>query len=191
MPLLHTPATSLTTLLHAWQKGDESAFHLLFEQAYAELKKIAQQRLQQLHGNCSLVPTELLHDAIVRVMGAPKDWQNRAHFFASMSLYLRAVMLDHARARQACKRGGGVVHVALTDADVGAESGVADLLALDSALKHLEELDQRSSEVLHLTYFAGLNREEIAEVLKVSLPTVVRDLRFAKSWLNRHMDYDL
>lgn len=188
---MHTPDSSLTTLLHAWQKGDEAAFHHLFEQAYAELKKIARQRLYQLHGNCSLAPTELLHDAILRVMGAPIDWQNRAHFFASMSLYLRAVMVDHARARHADKRGGGVVHVTLSNADVGAESGVADLLALDSALKHLEELDQRSSEVLHLTYFAGLDREEIADVLKISLPTVVRDLRFAKSWLNQHMGYAL
>lgn len=185
------PASDLTTLLAAWQKGDEAAFQRLFEQAYEELKTIAQQRLRQLGGNWSLAPTELLHETILKLMDAPVDWQNRAHFFASMSLYLRSVMVDHARARSADKRGGGALHITLSNVDIGAESGVADLLALDSALKHLEALDRRSSEVLHLTYFAGLKSEEIAEVLKVSLPTVVRDLRFAKSWLNRHMDYHL
>lgn len=190
-PLPQPQDSSLTTLLQALQEGGEDSFQRLFEQAYEELKKIARQRVAQQGSDCSLVPTELLHDAILRVMDAPMVWQNRAHFFASMSLYLRAVIVDNARARRADKRGGGAVHLTLSNLEVGAESGVADLLALDSALKHLETLDRRSSEVLHLTYFAGLNREEIADVLKVSLPTVVRDLRFAKSWLNRQMGYAL
>lgn len=189
--LAQLPQSDLTTLLHAWQKGDEAAFRSLFDQAYDELKKIAQQRLSQLGGDHSLAPTELLHETILKLMDAPVDWQNRAHFFASMSLNLRAVMVDHARARSADKRGGRAIHVTLSSVDAGAVSGIADLLALDSALNQLEALDRRSSEVLHLTYFAGLDRDEIAEVLKVSVPTVIRDLRFAKSWLNRHMDYRL
>ena len=95
------------------------------------------------------------------------------------------------RARGEIKRGSGAIHVTLTNIDSGDESGIADLLSLDAALKQLHEMDPRSSEILHLTYFAGLEREEIAEVLEVSPATVVRDLRFAKSWLNRHMDYNL
>lgn len=188
---MNVPVTDLTTLLGAWQQGEGAAFQQLFEKAYEELKKIAGQRLRQLGGNCSLSPTELLHETILRVMDEPLQWKNRAHFFASMSLYLRAVMVDHARARGAIKRGSGAIHVTLTNIDSGDESGIADLLSLDAALKQLHEMDPRSSEILHLTYFAGLEREEIAEVLEVSPATVVRDLRFAKSWLNRHMDYNL
>lgn len=191
MPQPKDSAADLTTLLSAWQKGNESAFQGLFERAYAELKKIAQQRLRELGGNCSLAPTELLHETILKLLDAPVDWQNRAHFFASMSLYLRSVMVDHARARGADKRGGNALHITMTHIDAGEESGIADLLTLDTALKQLHELDPRSAEVLHLTYFAGLSREEIADVLKISLATVIRDLRFAKSWLNRHMDYGL
>jgi len=181
----------LTSLINAWQHGDGAAFAQLFDQVYDQLKRIAAQRLREVGGDSTLAPTELLHEAVLRIADAPKDWHNRAHFFASMSLYIRAVLVDHARARAAEKRGGRNLHVTLTGANLGVDSNIADLLALDQALNKLEALDARSAEVLHLTYFAGLEREQIADVLKVSVATVDRELRFSRSWLNANMGYGL
>ena len=186
-----TDAPPLTQLLNEWHHGNGAAFAKLLDQVYVQLKQIAAFRLREVGGASTLAPTDLLHEALLRVVDAPVDWKNRVHFFASMSLYIRAVLVDHARARQAGKRGGRHVHLTLTGADVGAEANTADLIALDQALSRLEALNQRSGEVLHLTYFAGLTREEIAEVLKISLATVDRELRFARAWLNANFDYGL
>jgi RNA polymerase sigma factor (TIGR02999 family) len=203
--MIHPPATArslimhadiatnapLTALLQSWREGDGASLNQVFEQAYAELHRIAASRLRQADGCATLAPTELMHEAALRVLGAPVDWHNRAHFFASMSLYMRAVLIDHARARLADKRGGAQLHVTLGRVDAGAESGIAELLALESALNRLETLDVRSSAVLHLTFFAGLSRHEIAEVLAVSTQTVDRELRFAKTWLNAQLEIAL
>ncbi len=104
---------------------------------------------------------------------------------------MRTVLIDRARARLSQKRGGNALHVTLSQIEVGAESQVLDLLALDDALIRLEALDERSSSVLHLTYFGGLNRHQIAQVLAVSVQIVDRELRFAKSWLNTHIESTL
>jgi RNA polymerase sigma factor (TIGR02999 family) len=183
--------TSLAALLAQWQKGDGAAFASLFEQGYVELKSVAAMRIAQVSGNATLTPTELLHEAVLRVMDAGATWQNRAHFFASMSIYMRSVLVDRARARQSDKRAAVFAQLTLVDAEAGEESGISDLLALDHALNQLEQLDARSSAVLHLTYFAGLKRTEISEVLKVSPQVVDRELRFAKSWLNAQLDTTL
>jgi RNA polymerase sigma factor (TIGR02999 family) len=180
---------ALTTLLQAWQAGDGVAFSQVFEQVYDQLKKIAAYRLREVAGNSTLSPTELLHEAVLRVSSAPTDWTSRAHFFASMSLVLRATLVDHARAQATQKRGGEHLHVTLTNAEAGEDSQIADLLALDQALEALQKLDARSSEVLHLTYFAGLEGKEIAAVLGTSLATVNRELRFARAWLNSTLGY--
>ena len=181
----------LTELLQSWQSGDGRAFARLFERVYAQLKDIAAQRLREVNGASTLTPTELLHEAVLRVVDSPMDFRNRAHFFATMSLLVRSALVDHARARLAVKRGGQAVRVTLTHADAGEESGVADVLSLDQALTKLEALDARSSEVLHLTYFAGLDRQQIVDVLGVSLSTVDRELKFARAWLSRELEQPL
>jgi len=178
----------LTQFLVDWQRGDGAAFAHLFDSAYAELKQMAAQRIAHVAGDATLTPTELLHEAVVRVMGSAITWQNRAHFFASMSIYMRSILIDHARARLSDKRGNGAMHVTLNRVEAGDESGIVDLLSLDAALNALERLDARSSAVLHFTCFAGLDRREIAEVMQVSVQVVDRELRFAKSWLNAHLD---
>jgi len=183
--------SSLTQLLQSWHNGDNASFDRVFDLAYAELRRIAAQRLRAAEHGATLSPTELLHEAVVRVIGSKPAWQNRAHFLASMSLYMRAVLVDHARARHSERRDGGVLHITLSQVDVGMESSMMDLLSLDSALQRLQMQDERSSSVLHLSYFAGLDRQEIAEVLKVSVQIVDRELRFAKSWLNAHIGTDL
>jgi len=130
----------------------------------------------------TLTPTVLLHEAYLRVAGKQLDWGNRAHFFASMSLYIRSALLDHARARHAAKQGSSELRISLSDV-AGEELMVADVLAPDQALTRLASLDPRSAEVLHLTHFARLDREQISLVLGVSLSFVDRALRFARAWL--------
>ncbi len=189
MSTTNSNPAALTSLLHAWQQGDGAAFSLLFDNVYAQLKKIAAQRLRDVANNSTLSPTELLHEAVLRISDTPSDWKNRAHFFASMSLIIRATLVDHARAQATHKRGGQLLHVTLTNAAIGEESQIADLLALDQALSALEKIDPRGSEVLHLTYFAGLEGTEIATVLDISLATVNRELRFARAWLHTTLGY--
>lgn len=177
------PGTDLTHLLRSWRGGENAAMRQAFELAYAELKRIAAQRLRQADGPSTLSPTVLLHEAYLRVAEGGVVFENRAHFYAGMSLYIRSVLVDHARARQAAKRGGGGIQVSLSEALDGAESTVTEVLALDQALARLAELDPRCAEVLHLNCFAGLDRQQITEVLGCSLATVDRNLRFARAWV--------
>ena len=108
-------------------------------------------------------------------------------FFALAALHMRNVLVDHAREQQAQKRGGGLIHVTLTgEADV-AQAGTADMLVLNQVLQRLEAEDARTGRIIELTYFGGLNRNEVAHVLEVSVPTVDRGLRFGRAWLRREL----
>jgi RNA polymerase sigma factor (TIGR02999 family) len=184
MSIKKPPADDLTTLLNSWREGDGRAYRQLIEQSYDELRLIAKKRLAMTPCLVTLSPTELLHESFCKIEGAPKEWQSRAHFFASMSLTLRSVLVDFARARLTEKRGGDMVRVTFNESELPlATSHDAGLVALDIAMAALEKLDPRCGEVVHLTYFGGLAREDIAEVLKISVPTVDRELRFARGWL--------
>ena len=181
----HIAANSdLTRLLREWRDGDGQVFSALIEQAYPALKRIAARRVGNQNGSATLSPTELVHESALGIMQSPMDFANRAHFFATMSLAMRSILIDHARARAADKRGGGDLQISLSRVDAGDEGGLAvDLLALEQALERLETLDPRCGQVMHLAYFGGLQQEEIAAVLNISVPTVKRDLRFARAWL--------
>ena len=180
-------APPLTQLLEAWRSGEGAAYAQVFTLAYAELKQIAAQRLRQSGRDLTITPTVLLHEAYLRVVETSVDFKNRAHFFASMSLYIRSALVDHARARQAAKRGGAELRVSLSELSEGEDSMVAEILALHQALQRLESLDPRASEVMHLTHFAGLDRLQITQVLGLSLASVDRDLRFARAWLRQEL----
>ena len=182
-----TASSALTNQLQAWRDGESNARERLFELAYAQLRSIAADRLAGAAGPACLSPTELVHEAVLRVLGREPAWLDRAHFCASMSLCMRAVLIDHARARSSEKRGGDIIHLTLSHADSGEESTIVDLLAIDAALTALEAQDARAGSVLHLAYFAGLDRHQIAAVLDVSVQVVDRELRFAKSWLNARL----
>ena len=178
---------SLTTLLHSWRQGSGTAFGTLIDQVYDQLRAIAAQRLHRSGGFATLSPTELIHEALLGVMASPRTFENRVHFFATMSRAVRSLLGDHARARSAGKRGGGLIRVTLDagHAELGEGNGIVDLLAIEEALTQLERLDARCGRILHLTCFSGLTREEIAGLLGISVPTVDRDLRFARAWLSR------
>lgn len=191
---MNTPAPGaevpLTTLLQAWQQGDAGAFERVVGHVHTELLRMAASRLRSSEGG-SFSRGDLLNAALLRVMESPPDWQNRAHFFATVSLTMRSVLVDHARARLAEKRGGAFERVDWTLSSLGEESMAADLLTLDQLLRQLESEDPRAAQILQLTYFAGLQRHDIATVLGVSVPTVDRDLRFARAWLTQQLGRDL
>jgi len=181
---------ALTVLLRAWQAGDQASLAKLMRQIVGDLQRMAASRLRGAE-TPSLASHDLVQEALLKVMQSPPEWQNRAHFFATMSLAMRSVLVDHARARQADKRGGQWQQITYTLSAVGEESIVADLLTLDQLLTQLAALDGRSAEVLQMTYFAGMERAEIATVLGVSVPTVDRELRFARAWLSEQLGRDL
>jgi len=184
-----TDEAPVTRLLQAWQQGDRSAFEALLSQVHAELHRMALSRLRGAE-TPSLAVGDLLNEALLKLIQSPPDWKNRGHFFGSVSLAMRAILIDHARARQADKRGGEWQRVSFTLVDSGEDDIVADLLTLDALLDELQQLDPRAATVLQMTYFAGLERGEIATVLDVSVPTVDRELRFARAWLARRLDRD-
>ncbi len=180
----------LTVLLQAWQQGDRDAFAQLIGHVHAELRRMAASRLRGVE-TPSLAAGDLLHETLLKLMDAPPAWQDRAHFFATVSRAMRSVLVDHARARQTDKRGGDWQRLGITLSDVGEESNITDLLTLNQLLDQLAALDPRAAEVLQLTYFGGLLRDEIATVLDVSVPTIDRELRFARAWLTAQMQRGL
>ena len=183
-------ASTLTMLLHAWRDGDSDAFGHVIGAVQKELGDMARGRLRSNAGIATMMPGDLLQDALVRVMGNEPDYQNGPHFMATMSLAMRSVLIDHARAKLADKRGRGTANLTFTEAEHGEQSCAFAMLALDEALVAFEKLDPRAAQVLHLTYFGGLSRDDIAEVINISVPTVDRELKFARAWIERMMRAD-
>ena len=183
-------STPLTHWLQAWQRGDREAFAKLMQHVHGELRRMAAARLQGAD-TPSLAVDDLLHDALLKLMAAPPQWQDRAHFFATLSMTMRSVLVDHARARQTAKRGGDLQRVTFSLADTGEESMTASLLTLDALLGQLAVADPRAAQILQLTYFGGLQRDGVAEVLGLSVPTIDRELRFARAWLSARLEREI
>lgn len=181
-----TDSRPITRMLQAWQQGDRAALAALLSSVYDELRRMAFSRLRGAE-TPSLSAGDLLNEALLKLLQTPQDWQDRRHFFACMSLAMRSVLVDHARARQADKRGGDWQRVTYTLDVHGDEDMAADLLTLDALLNQLQRRDPRAAEVLQLTYFGGLQREEVATVLDASVATVDRELRFARAWLAQQL----
>lgn len=184
---MNTPADT-TGLLHAAQAGDEAARTAIDAEVYATLKRMARGRLGG-SGPVTLNPTALVHEAVARMLDSSVDAQSREHFFALAALQMRAVLVDHARRRQADKRGGGELQVTLDAllADVDKVDGDA-LLDLHEALEALAHEDARCARALELTYFGGLSASQLARLLEVSAATVERDLHFGRAWLRRRLN---
>ncbi len=172
----------MTAMLRAWGEGEPGAAERLTEFVYAQVRAMARRNLRQASGRVSLQPTELAHEMFVRLLDAEIAWRDRRHFYGVVSAALRNLLVDTARARASGKRGGDMLHVTLSAAEDVAEE-IRDPLALDEALRELRALDERKHEIIELHYLLGFKREEIAGIVGISVPTVDRDLRFAKTWL--------
>jgi len=185
---MESSAHQITQLLQAWSDGDGSALERLVPLVYQELHRLAHHYMARERPGHTLQTSALLNEAYLRLVDSPKpSWQNRAHFFAVSAQVMRRILVDWARSRQALKRGGEARPLELEEALVVADAPGADLAALDDALKALAALDPRKSQVVELRFFGGLSVEETAEVLKLSSETVLRDWKFAKSWLRREL----
>jgi RNA polymerase sigma factor (TIGR02999 family) len=172
----------MTVLLRDWRNGDALALSRIVSTFQNEFLRMAGSRLRG-QDDVSLSSGDVVNEALLRLMNSDTDWANRAHFFATVSLTMRSVLREHARAKQADKRNAGQ-RVEMTLSQVGGEADfTADLLTLDALFTQLGQHDPRALQVLDMTYFAGLSRPDIATVLGVSQPTVDRELRFARAWL--------
>lgn len=174
----------VTGLLVGWCNGNREALDQLLPQVYAELRRLAAVRLSRERPDHTLQPTALVHEAYLRLVDQKNaDWRNRAHFFGLAAEMMRRILVNHARDRAALKRGGAIERVTLSEAVEWAGKKDLDLIGLDDALGRLAALDPRKGQIVDLKFFAGLNTEEIAEVMKLSSSTVERDWRFARAWL--------
>jgi RNA polymerase sigma factor (TIGR02999 family) len=177
----------LTGLLHAWRQGEAAALERLMPLVYDELRRLASARLRGSGGGHTLQPTVLVHEAFLRLVREPLDWQDRAHFFGVACRAMRNVAVDHWRAQAAQKRGGDGTRVDLTAGVASVEPRSVDVMALDAALSRLERMSPQQARIVELRFFGGLGMEEIAEVLACSRSTVFRDLRAAQAWLFREL----
>lgn len=180
----------VTRLLERWQKGDSVAADELLPLVYAELRRIATSKLRGERSSHTLQPTALVHEAWLRLINQHgASWQNRGHFFAIATQAMRRILVDHARRRDAAKRGEGKHRVDVQELAGVLSSPLPDdrLLALDTALDKLAELDERQAHVVELRFFGGLSVEEVAEVLAISPTTVKREWATARAWLFREV----
>lgn len=190
------PATSagdahaVTTLLRAWSAGDASASDMLVPLVYAELRRQARLALRREGEGHTLQATALVHEAWLRLDGQhDARWESRTQFLAVAAQVMRRVLVDHARARRALKRGSGGTHVTLGDATAAvAPSDATDVLALDDALSRLAELDPRKARLVELRYFAGMSIPDAAAALGISPATVGREWAVARMWLRRELE---
>lgn len=175
----------ITVWLANWRGGDPGAQDRLFAAVYPQLRQIASRFLHNERNGHTLEPNALVNELYLRLMGSePLAYQDRAHFYAIAAKTMRRILIDHARARIAGKRGGEQERVSLTAVEGWNPVGQSeDVIALDQALSKLEKADARAARVVELRFFGGLQEEEIAEVLGVSTVTVKRDWKVARAWL--------
>jgi RNA polymerase sigma factor (TIGR02999 family) len=180
---------SVTDLLQAWASGNQAALDELLPLVYDELRRQARRYMRAQPAGHTLQTTALVHEAYLRLVDqSAVEWKSRAHFFGVASKAMRSILVDHARARNAAKRGGSARAITLDDAGgiAGVQASV-DVLALDEALGRLAQLDERKSKLVELRYFGGLGIDEAAAVLAVSPATVKRDWTTARAWLRREL----
>ena len=188
---MNNSENEITQLLSELSSGNRQAVDILMPLVYKELHQLAHMHLRGERRNHTLNATALVHEAYIKLIGQERiSWQNRAHFFGIASQAMRRILINYANARVAEKRGGNQVLATFVDDQMKRESKPEELIALDEALKKLEVMSKRQSQIIEYWFFVGLKHEEIAEILGVSVPTVRRDFRMAKAWLSRELKQD-
>jgi RNA polymerase sigma factor (TIGR02999 family) len=175
---------AINQLLAEWSGGDRAALDRLMPLVYDELRRLARWQLRAEAPGHTLQPTALVNEVFLRLVGQHEaSWQNRTQFFGVAAQLMRRILVDHARARAADKRGGGLTRISLSDARDVANAPGFDVLAVDRALTRLAELDPAQARLVELRFFSGMTVEETALVLGVSARTVKREWRIARAWL--------
>jgi RNA polymerase sigma factor (TIGR02999 family) len=180
---------SISQLLIAWGRGEAAALEQLTPRVYRELHKVARAYLRRGRPNQTLQPTALINEAFLRLLdqSQPVQWESRAHFYGIAARLMRMILVDYARAHHAAKRGGAGAPVTLDDCMAVSPGRAPDILEIDQALDRLAAVDQRKAKVIELRYFGGMDREEVAAALGLTVPTVKRDLRLGEAWLRRFL----
>lgn len=183
-----TPSYSqqqVTELLVNWSGGDQTALDKLIPLVEPELRRLAHHYMSREQAGHTLQTTALINEAYLKLVDTTTQprWHDRTHFMAMAAQLMRRIMVDHARARRALKRGGAPIKVTLDETAAVTQARAAELLALDEALEKLAAFDRRKCEIVEMRYFGGLTVDEVAEVLKIHPNTVKRDWSGAKAWL--------
>jgi RNA polymerase sigma factor (TIGR02999 family) len=183
-------AALVTQLLNRVRKGDSDAANELFPLVYADLRSLALRHFRNQRSGHTLQPTALIHEVYLRLFRPTGEYQDRVHFFAVAATAMRQILVNHARARAAKKRGDGRSALTLTVDPRAREGSGFDPIELDDALNRLNELDQRKARIVELRFFGGLSVEEIVELLGISKSTVEADWRLARAWLAKMLSED-
>jgi RNA polymerase sigma factor (TIGR02999 family) len=188
MPWMPTEELNVTALLEAWNAGDERAFEKLVPLVYEEMRRSAHRYMARERAGHTLQTTALINEVYLRLTTYHGvRWQNRQHFLGVCANLMRRVLTDFARSRRFLKRGGDAERVPLNVEELAGLEPAEGLVSLDDSLRALESIDERKSRVVELRFFGGLSVQETADALQVSPETVMRDWKFAKSWLLREM----
>lgn len=183
-----TSREAVTQVLLEWNLKGPDAAERLMPLVYDELRRLARHYLQKERADHTLQATGLVHEAYLRMVDQTSTtWQNRAQFFGVAAQIMRRVLVDHARAHQAVKRGGVREKLEFDESLAPADERTVDLIALDDALQDLVTFDPRKSRIVEMRFFGGLTMEEIGEVLSISPRTIRREWRVAKAWLRREI----
>jgi len=180
---------SVSELLIAWGRGEPAALEQLTPRVYGELHKLARAYLRRGLPGQSLQPTALINEAFLRLLdqSQPVEWENRAHFYGIAARLMRMILVDHARAHRAAKRGGAAAPVTLEDCMAVSPARAPEVLEVNEGLDRLAEVDERKAKVIEMRYFGGMDREEVAAALGLTVATVKRDLRLGEAWLRRFL----
>ncbi len=200
MRMVVTPEPGeVTRLLKRWTEGDVTAIDALWPLVHEELRRLARRQLARERGNHTLQRTALVNEAFIRLSGQHSvDWLNREQFLSLAAKIMRRVLVDYARQRGAQRRGDGAEHLSLHDtqaalqvdealAGAALEDDRVDVIAINSALLRLEQIDASQGHIVELRYFGGLTLEETASVVGISLASVKRELAMARAWLHREL----
>ncbi|MEO8438967.1 MAG: sigma-70 family RNA polymerase sigma factor [Spartobacteria bacterium] len=178
----------VTQLLREIGKGDPEASAKAIPLVYDELRRLARGYLQRERSDHTLQPTAVVHEAYLRLVREKEiEWENRSHFFGIAARVMRQILVDYARAHRTGRRGGGKPKLSLDAAEFVPQESADDLLALDEVLRDFSRTYPRQGEVVEFKFFGGMDTKEIADALKVSEKTVLRDWSFAKCWLFREL----
>ena len=181
----HSPES---LLLERWRDGDEGALDALTPLVYEELKKLARSAFRREQSGHTLQATALVNEAYLQLINASVDWKGKAHFYALAARMMRRILVNHANASAAQKRGGDALRVTFIEGDLEDTDTARDVIDLDRGLEALSAEDKRKADLLELHYFAGMSYREAGEVLGVSEATAKRDLRFGKAWMRRYLE---
>jgi RNA polymerase sigma factor (TIGR02999 family) len=180
---------SITLLLQGLGRGDKASLDRLTPLLYDELRRIADAQLRRERPDHTFEPAALVHELYARMLGQEQpDYTDRAHFLRVAAQVMRRILIDHARIRDASKRGGGQEKLPIDEARDALAFRPAIMVALDDSLTALEQIDPRKAQLVEMRYFGGLTAEESAAALGLEVPQVRRELRVAQAWLRRELD---